>query len=124
MKVFSPHQSQVTWFTFSSGFSAITISFVIPITLLINSVYIHKQKRSSGHLSNISSTKDKMPVELGHLPVPRGDWANWVWHVAGAPNAQSSEKQFVEGIKRPAETSDGGETLLADVQYGYTNKLP
>lgn len=30
----------------------------------------------------------------------------------------------MEGIKSPAEASDEGETLLADEQYGYTNKLP
>lgn len=64
-----------------------------------------------------------MPVELGHLPVLRGDWANWYCTCLGT-HAQTSEQQFVEGIKSLADTSDKGETLLADVQYDGINELP
>lgn len=64
-----------------------------------------------------------MLVELGHLPVLRGDWANDITHGWGFKHGVQRSNLW-EGIKIPAETSDGGETLLADVQYGNMNKLP
>lgn len=58
----------------------------------------------------------------GHLPVPRatGQTGYCVWL---GTHPQSSDKQ-IKRIESPADVSDEGETLLAGVQYGYTNKLP